>query len=170
MIYLIGTNHELQHTAAPKRASSEFVDDARRKFMAFLSEAASRVQARSIGEEFALDLLSALNAESLCQKVAEQLGISHIFCEPELAQRCELGIPIGGTEAPSVEETDAIREQFWLDQLDQQGREPILFVCGADHVVSFQKRLRDAGMHAEILADYWGGELYGRHDRSGPAA
>jgi len=163
LIFLIGTNHELQHDAPARRARREFVDPARDRFRTFLKESASRAEVVAIGEEFTEQVLSALRASSLCRAVAEELNITHKFCEPSRSQRLELGIPACGTAGlPKKEKlkSDQLRERFWLEQLRDFDNRPVLFVCGADHVDSFAKRLGDSGIGMEILCDYWGREIY----------
>ena len=163
MVYLIGTNHELQHDAVAKRAPPEVVDAARDSFTNYLIEMAVRVGAVAIGEEFAEEVLSALRGNSLCKTVAAELNIKHLFCEPDSSTRLKLGVPACGTEhLPPHEQqrTDEIRENYWLGQLKSLCQEPVLFVCGSKHVKGFAGRLEAEKIPVSIESEYWGKEIY----------
>jgi hypothetical protein len=163
LIFLIGTNHELQHDAPARRARPEIVNPARDRFRSYLMEMASWTKVAAIAEEFAEEVLSHLRANSICCMVAHQMNIAHKFCEPTTSERLKLGIPAFGTEGLPEDEklkSDQIRRAFWLDKLMHFDHRPALFVCGADHVDSFAKMLRDSGIGVAILCDYWGKEIY----------
>jgi hypothetical protein len=99
VIHIIGTNHELQHTAPPRRVAPEKVRRARREFRAYLCALAGRLKPQVTAEEFsqqALDYLSVkynLSVVSTVKAVADELSGEHRFCDPDVAERVRLGLP-----------------------------------------------------------------------------
>ncbi len=163
MIYLVGTNHELQHTAKPKRAEIGRVKEARSKFKVYLKELALKFKATLLAEEFAEEVLGYLDASSNIKSIADELGIEHRFCEPDSTTRTKLGVPATGTgDLPAHERLrlHAIREKYWLETIKDKANDIIIFICGSNHVKSFESLLQKNGFNVIILESYWGNEIY----------
>jgi hypothetical protein len=83
MIYIIGTDHYFQVSTTPKRAGAGKPDMI--KFHRYLSGAAKRVGATLIAEEASEEWVNDQGPEawSVAQRVAEQMGVRHRFCDPD---------------------------------------------------------------------------------------
>ena len=52
------------------------------------------------------------------------------------------------------------REDEWISRLKNPNESLILFICGFDHLKSFNALLNKRGIKSEILSEeYWGKEL-----------
>jgi hypothetical protein len=99
-----------------------------------------------VAEEFSQALVHTNKAEaSTVQEVAARSSIDHLFCDPDAPERETRGIA-----------TSAQREAQWLERLRGSAHRCILFVCGDDHVISFQQLLSQNGFAAEALSQGWG--------------
>lgn len=165
MIYLIGTNHELQHTAKPSRANIRDVEIAREELKAYLSAQIQELKPDLIAEEFSDEVLHFLGAQSNVKSVADNLCVEHRYCDPDFATRKKLGLPELGDKPPPPAETarhHRIRERYWLSRISDRLDAVIIFVCGAEHIPSFESRLRAEKCETRILERYWGSEIYNR--------
>lgn len=163
MIYLIGTNHELQHTGKPRRGDPSAVEEAREKFRRYLEAKARELKPNLIGEELFEFVIENRNARSIAKSVAEKLKIEHRFCDPSLDARQQLGI--SGVEPEGVPpkkktEEDKIREYYWFICIKGCLGSPVMFVCGANHISSFGKLLRFNGWETTVLHPYWGADIF----------
>lgn len=145
MVYLVGVDHQVQHNGldmTPERES------ATRVFCTFLKLKATSLNISMFAEELNEDALCRSRASiAIVRDVANRLGLKHLYCDPNCRERKELG---------SNNDLDR-REQFWLSRLEPHlDSETILFVCGAGHLESFQKKLFDKGVKAEILPEQYG--------------
>jgi hypothetical protein len=144
-VYLVGVDHGLQYSNAkygPERLESV------KKFSDYLKDQAGEMAVDTLAEEFSEEALSANGAAaSVAKKVASGLGIRHLFCDPDREERTSLGV-----SDPNQ------REEIWLGRLLAAGAERVLFVCGNDHVESFQGLLVSRGDQAEVLSRDWGHE------------
>lgn len=141
MLFLIGSSHSYQKglAVAPTGCYDEFKGMVRR--------AALNNFVMTIGEEMSQKALGV--TVSLCKEVAKELGIFHIFCDPNKAEREAFGLP--AKDCPS---TWSLREYEWLHRLNDV-QFPALFVCGADHVNSFAKKCGDQSINVEVLERDW---------------
>ncbi|WP_028221941.1 hypothetical protein [Paraburkholderia oxyphila] len=141
-LYLIGTAHSFQKRlrCAPSACSDEFKN--------FVVYAAVCHSVRTIGEELSKSVLGT-DVISLCAEVAGELSISHLYCDPDNAERVAAGLPV--EDCPS---TWGPREEEWLARLDIN-EFPVLFVCGANHVDSFAEKCRARGIAVEVLKHDW---------------
>lgn len=165
MIHIVGTNHELQHSAKPCRAPAETATKAREELKSYLRQLAGEVRPAVIAEEFCQEVLTIKKADSNVKAVADELGIEHRFCDPGFEERAGLGLPPLGTEDCDPGERrrfDAIREAYWLDRLRDVLDRTVLFVCGADHVAGLTRLLREKGIAVEVRDEYFGKSIYGR--------
>ncbi len=154
MIHSVGTDHELQHTGKPSQAPVETANKARDDLKAHLRQLAEEIRPTVIAEEFSPDVLNILNAASNVKAVADQLCIEHRFCDPSIAERARVGLPLHGTEDCDPGERrrfDAIREAYRLEALTDVLDRTVLFVCGADHVSSFSRLRHERGIAARVL-------------------
>lgn len=165
MIYIVGTNHELQHTAKPFRVPAGTANRGRDELKAYLRQLAKEIRPAVIAEEFCQDVLNIKNANSNVKAVADELAIEHRFCDPSIQERGRLGLPQHGTEDcdPSDRSRfDAIREAYWVKRLSDVLDQAVLFVCGADHVAGFTRLLREKRIGFEIRERYFGKDIYCR--------
>ena len=167
MIHLVGTFHELQHTAEPQRGPSDKVQEGRRDLQAYLRELATRTNPKLIAEEFSQQALDGLNAKSTVKLVADELGIEHRFCDPNTAERVKLGLPhpfLDHCDESEKRRLQRIRETYWLETLSDMINHDILFICGADHVSSFAQLLLEKGITAQFEDEYFGQAIYNETD------
>lgn len=145
MVYLLGVDHQVQHNGLAMTPERE---NATRDFCMFLELKIKNLNISMFAEEFNEDALRISRASvAIVRDVAARLGLKHLYCDPTRQERKELG---------SSNDLDR-REQFWLSRLEPHlNGETILFVCGADHLESFQKKLLDNGVKAEILPEQYG--------------
>ena len=90
------------------------------------------------------------------RKAAEALGLEHMDCDddpgiPEIAvvrQR-------GSDDAKELKKRNKRRECHWMRKLVSWRKNRVLFVCGFEHVTSFQEKLENRNIETRILADHW---------------
>lgn len=140
-------------------------------FQRFLSEACRRYGIRTVAEEMNAEALAEVKRnESIPQRVASELSLTHLFCDPDRKQRRELGllqendIRIQQFSDPNISDDEierqicsalTRREHYWLERLQTVIQWPVLFICGADHVKSFEGILKDKGFSVECIAEDW---------------
>lgn len=163
MIHLVGTNHELQHFARPKRAAELLVVKARGEFQEYLRTQIKRLNPAVVAEESAEELMKWMGTESTVKAVADECGIRHLYCDPDSVTRTKLGVPIGSEHLTEEEKRKYhnIRERYWYQQIKRFDGQPVLFVCGANHIPSFRALLSENKYQAETLCEYWGCDIYG---------
>jgi hypothetical protein len=110
-----------------------------------------------------------LSAASVCQRIADAIGVPHRYCDPDNRQRQILGICDetdirsraflnnwnGAATDQKVRASHESRERFWLDQLLVLDLWPVVFVCGANHAKSFSSVLKLRGLHVDVVANDW---------------
>lgn len=180
MIHIIGTSHSLQVWTDAKRNGESL--DARKEtveaFESYLADVARSLKVDLIAEEASDEWVAAHGhgASSVAKEVAEQLGIQHLFCDPDTDQRHAIGLKVGeemvshamtlsketGREWADVRDAEikkgfSIREAVWLERLEGCGanNRSILFVCGADHVDTFSAALDAQKILANIHHRDW---------------
>lgn len=155
MLYLIGVDHSVQHDGCAGYEGSTF-ERLRNEFPTFLDGVARRIGATVIAEELNEDVLNKFGAtKSVADTVASQMNIKHVFCEPSISEREQLGMK--GTNNP---DDFSRREDFWLNKLVTLKGERILFILGADHVESFSERAKNAGFLVNVSEEYYGKEYF----------
>ena len=110
---------------------------------------------------------------SIPQRVAEELTLKHLFCEPDNEQRDSRKIKdemvieierdfkrsISAEEADrQIRESRTKREDYWLEQLQRKVAEseyPVLFICGAEHVDTFSKLLEENDFNVTCICKDW---------------
>lgn len=152
-VYLLGVSHDFQ-----QHASSEFVD--------YILHLHKRYRFRSIGEEMNQDSLSdARTKHSVPKTIADSLGLLHSYCDPDRQERAVRGI-CGDQDielsqwyagfsnkhkAKLIAANHKLRELMWLERITQLLLSPTLFICGTDHLISFQAILKEHGHDCYIL-------------------
>jgi hypothetical protein len=195
MIHIIGASHSLQVWTDAKRSGESL--DARKEtveaFESYLADVAKSLKADMIAEEASDEWVAAHGhgASSVAKGVTAKLGIQHLFCDPDTGQRRALGLKVGqelcthamtvsketGREWTDVHDTEikkqfSTREAYWLDRLNscEPNNRSIIFVCGADHVDTFQAALDAKKILASICCrDRIEGAKLSTTERSGPA-
>jgi hypothetical protein len=180
MIHVIGTSHSLQVWTDAKR-NGESLDANKENveaFESYLTGVARSLKADLIGEEASDEWVAThgRGAYSVAEGVAKQLGIQHLFCDPDTGERRAIGLKVGEelrahamveAQATGQDWTDIhraevkkqcpAREAVWLERL--KGCDPnswsIIFVCGADHVDTFSAALGAQAILANIHCRDW---------------
>ena len=171
MIYVHGINHNTQHKGKgsdPKGAS---------RFEIFVESLCGEKDITVVAEEFSTEACEKSDVEaSICHQVASRIQLLHIYCDPVLSERAELGIP---SQAELVERVKKelgikiilrkeindyydqlaaqyhdIREKFWLTKLAPHQSENVLFICGSDHIDSLAAMLVKHGWEVETVYQY----------------
>lgn len=156
MVIIVGTSHTIQTTDIELRA--------------FLELLCREYNVRGVAEEMSTQALTEKGCSvSIPMDVSRTLGVPHRFCDPDREKRAKLGIrqendirldgflsnsSLSEAEvAACLAESNARRERYWLDQLRQFNVWPVLFVCGANHVTSFTRLLKQEGVVVHIAAE-----------------
>lgn len=180
MIHIIGTRHALQVWTAGKRKGESLEAKAKdvEAFERYLTDAARSLKADLIAEEDNEEWITrhGQGASSVAQGIARKLGIAHLFCDPDTAERRAMGLKTGDeliahaasianrTGQDFVDVHDAEREKqfpareaFWLERLKacERNKRSIIFACGAGHVDSFKALLNAEKVPARIICRDW---------------
>jgi hypothetical protein len=104
---------------------------------------------RGIAQEMSPEGVHALQKTgSVGFSLCRELGLAHLYCDPDAATREALFIPKG-------EEGNPKRERYWLEQLQAFAGFPALFILGANHFESFKNLLTQSGFQViEIVRDW----------------
>jgi hypothetical protein len=127
MIYIIGTAHtktQFWSDAIRDGSSLDTCAAIVERFEAYLRQAAISLRAKVIAEENSEYLVAQREGgSSVAKKVAEELRVHHVYCDPDSNERQALNI-----------QTDEDREIIWMHRLypSSPNETPIVFVCGAD--------------------------------------
>lgn len=161
-VVIVGTSHSYQIPTSPSPAANEF--------RAFLGEICNTHLVRAIAEEMSQEALANWHVtSSLCHELAIATGVSHRYCDLDELQRSASGvrhvnyIKVDGflndwsTEKIEQESSasHSIRERHWMTELLDLNNWPVLFICGAEHVLAFQQLLQENGLSAEVAAHDW---------------
>lgn len=156
-VYLLGVYHNFQ--TEPYAMFSDYVRDL-----------CSRKHIMSIAEEMNRDALrDAKVQQSTVEELAAELSLPHSYCDPDAQQRRQCSILgkrdieirqwLDGLSDDDAASQNAVhtekREKYWLEQMKPMYADPMLFVCGIDHLLSFSKVLADAGFVVEVLEKQW---------------
>lgn len=156
-IYLLGLYHDFQ-----TEPCAEFEN--------YVRNVCVQTRIQSVAEEMNSDALREANADqSTVAKVANTLGLPHAYCDPNEQQRKGHDI-LGERELKhlkwwddlSDDEASALkaihtkkREEYWIEKLNPIFSDPMLFVCGVDHLSSFSGILRGDGFNVVVLDKQW---------------
>jgi len=128
-IYIVGTSHE-SYQIRPRDAPN----DGANAFKDHLRNAVHKCAVRLIAEEMSIEVLQGRSTVG-CE-IAKEENLFHVLCDPTRAERLALGISECNTDSDIMK-----RENEWLSRIAQCGEYPVLFVCGANHVSSFEQQL-----------------------------
>ena len=172
VVHLIGTSHHYQYGVGAKRGKTACTGAQEGAFREFVRSKALACHAKVIAEELNDDgLREAGKPVSVLQALANELGLRHLFCEPDRTERAKLGVAeetlirmlalindqLEAEVQAQMDEQFRIRETVWLQRLASLSVWPVLFVCGADHVSSFSARLAANGASVRIVQNDWQG-------------
>lgn len=162
---LIGANHAHQYPGH-RHGNSD-------TFESFVTRVATQLQVDLLAEEMSREALdNAKVSHSSVNAVSDRMQLPHILCDPDSAERCELGIPsydelkkrrgfnyVYAEEARMLESDErsfwSVREREWLRRLGATPHQRVLFVLGPNHVQSFQQLLAVSGYKVEIVCLRW---------------
>jgi hypothetical protein len=160
VVLLIGTRHDYQWPGRPgsEQFRTQVEADCRKHGVTLLAEEMSRDALHKAGVH-----------SSVCQEVADSLGIAHQYSDPSIEEQKQLGIANPGKSYPSafspvrdprdidpeIAAANEIREQCWFQRIIEAESWPVLFVCGAHHVESFRALLEANGIVSHILYPIW---------------
>jgi len=190
MIYITGIDHLLQYNGP---VPPELLEEFKGYLAAKIKELNITLIAEEFNEEFLHDVFNA--TEGTAETAAAESGISHLYCDPDAAERGALGIPyyadlmdmvkerhgirekfIMDSEVRRVVEQETalevkkfwpVRERFWLHKLKERLNENILFLCGHEHVSGFSTLLREEGVSASVIEEFWRGDLFSDYGKLG---
>jgi hypothetical protein len=140
-VFLFGTRHTLQ--IWPENAPPDGPAALARQ----LEKIIAKHGIREIAKEMNAEALG--GRKSVCSEIAAARGLKHLLCDPNHERRRELGIV---ADTPRDREK---REAEWLRRLVDQPLNPVLFVCGANHVESFAELCRDHGWYVAVIEKDW---------------
>jgi len=169
-VHLIGTDHRYQlcgHQGANWEAFKRYLSS-------FCQTEAIDLIAEELNE-WEIERSKPQGAtSSVARDVASRLGIKHLFCDPDEADRKRLGINsrkelansigvVGHFLTPEqstricqmIREQWPIREGFWLEKLQRTDFSHCAFILGANHVESFAKLLTSKGFDARVESQDW---------------
>lgn len=167
-IFLVGVNHAHQifKASCPVGRPWEFLEN--------LRQFALTTGCNALGEEMSEAALPEMGANgSVTAKLAEELGMPHMFCDPSRPEREELAIPseaqlrmllnlgrvLNRTEQNRLDWEGRkhwpVREAFWLRKLRELGSSRVLFVLGSDHVETFTTLLVRERFWASCMVARW---------------
>jgi hypothetical protein len=132
-----------QTTAISDRILSALRDKERKEFRDLLCGIVKRHSLRGIAEEMSQRGLG-ISPCSVGFQLAKDLGLHHQYCDPEPETR----------KARCIQ-SDAHRESYWLEQLQNFHGFPALFILGSNHVEGFKSLLTEAGIRAVVEQRDW---------------
>ncbi len=160
-VMIVGMGHSYQIPPAGPAAS---------EFRAFLGEICNTHRVRAIAEEMSQEAFANWDVtSSLCHELAIATGLLHRYCDLDEAQRSAAGVRhvnwikmdgfINNWSAEKIEQesrtSHSIRERHWMTELLNLNHWPVLFICGAEHVLPFQQLLQENGLSVEVAVHDW---------------
>jgi hypothetical protein len=149
MIHIVGTRHSLQYWSDAIRNGEDCDADflTVERFEKYLQAVATSVHAAAIAEELSRECVEERQGgASVAKQVADRLGLRHLYCDPESNER----------SAHGVSNSDE-REEFWISRIQPliPNSTSVIFVCRANHSLSFKAKLNNRGLHAAIYCKDW---------------
>ena len=169
MIYILGVNDH--HYQAINPRNNPYEDE----FHDFVLKQVRTKNIDHLAEEMSDECLQTENGaqESVCRKMANDLGKTHTMCEPNTLEKQQIGyVDKSWVEFVSEDETGCneninaaftefhkkqwhIRENFWLEKLPPHFSDNVLFVCGANHANRFSNLLKSKGIETQVICKGW---------------
>lgn len=161
MIYLLGINHRLQWDRNHSNTNL---------LIQYAEKKIKKHKIEILAEEFSKDIFKDrfymeqnINTTPLYD-IALKLTLRHIYCDPDINKRAELGIRrtyfikkaakidfLKPEKDYSPEEykrfrkerkkDDDIREMYWVDKILNYRDKNLLFICGIQHLNTFKEKL-----------------------------
>ena len=160
-VLIVGTDHQLQMGVSDvERSSCE-------AFEKQLLDWCKSENVDSIAEEMNDKAWERTRLESTThfdktvpRKVAETLGLEHMDCDdaPDIPEIADVRLMVwwkGSDEAEELKNRDTKREFHWMSKLVSWRKNRVLFVCGFEHVTSFQAKLENRNIETRIVAKNW---------------
>lgn len=160
-LYILGTNHPLQC------GSTECSDRNVEAFAAELRRLCSKFKIQRLVEEMTDEGLKRHNVtETVCSRVAGEIGAAYEIVDLNQIQRRALCIddsPVittvmrhhisdgSGFREAFDDLADGVRERVWVARILSGNQWPVLFLCGAYHVVSIRRLWRGLGLESKII-------------------
>jgi hypothetical protein len=150
MIYIIGTAHtktQFWSDAIRDGSSLDTCAAVVEHFEAYLREAANSLRAKVMAEENSQHMVLRFEGgSSVAKKVAGELRMHHVYCDPDPSERQALNI-----------QTNDDRETVWMQRIRpfSPNEISIVLICGADHSRTFRALLERNGLHAQIYCQDW---------------
>ena len=142
-VLLVGVDHRIQYTTA--HCGPDWRERIK-QFEDYLVELTVEHGASLIAEEFNEEALDrSIATDCTARDAAQRANRAHLFCEPPSVWRN------GRSDALSAD-----REMYWLECLKISNAKRIIFLCGNDHLVTFQRLLVEAGYVAIVESKNWG--------------
>jgi len=164
-VLLIGLNHSFQLEGF----NSEW-----ELFKNYLSDRCLEENPDLIAEELNIEAIELWKAnDSVARRIANSLGIGHLFCDPDSSEREKIGIKsikeiasdLGYGHALTSQESEKVeimdkkqwdkREKYWLSRLLEKDFQKCIFIVGSDHVDSFYSKLKENKIETQILTNNW---------------
>jgi hypothetical protein len=161
MIYLIGVSHDYQWIK--KSLRPEYTTQRPEELRSFLTDIIATRSPTLIAEEFNENFRKLLNViELIGESVSREFRIEHLMCEPDrrikewilgqegVAYKHRNTIPDGASVKDwhlkakyDLLRDNIRREKYWFKALAKRLplHDNIVFICGANHLPSFKKRL-----------------------------
>lgn len=158
-IHLIGIDHVVQHLKT---------NPVTKKFKSYLTDQVSNLKITLLAEEWNEDYCHRNEVKkSTVKEVADEIGLEHRYCEMRNADReardlysdTEVKARFkreGNTDkdelSKTIEDIHRKREQHWYSQIKDVVRSrDIIFVCGGQHLESFESLLKQNGINVRIF-------------------
>ena len=157
MIYLVGCYHALQYNKALRLLDMVKLTAAREQYASLIRTTISDKHISLLAEEFSESALEYLKAKSYLQEVARQTGIEHRFCDPNEAERTQIGLPSPFADTPDDAQlriNHTIREKYWLEKISDRLDSPTIFICGSDHIAGFTNILNSRSIENVIIREF----------------
>ena len=157
MIHIIGTAHtktQFWSDAIRDGSSLDTCAAIVERFEAYLREAAISLRARVMAEENSQHMvLQFEGGSSVAKKVAGELRMHHVYCDPDPSERQALNI-----------QTNEDRETIWMQRIRPFSPNEIsmVFVCGADHSLTLTALFECNDLRAQIYCRDWTMERKGK--------
>ncbi|MBL8511903.1 MAG: hypothetical protein JNM52_09685 [Betaproteobacteria bacterium] len=178
-IFIIGTDHKYQRGSTTDNNSKFCRSNEANEFQELLIAALEKHSINGIAEEAFLEQIKRDRRDkTLPNQLALAFATPHRYCDPNFKQRNKLGIcdtgyikicaaikrtyadddekeQINKKEALELHQNFEKREKYWISQLIEFDRWPVLFICGALHVESFKKLASQDGFEVTVLESDW---------------
>lgn len=164
-VFILGTDHGFQ------RRDAKFTEPQHKQFADYVIKMARDHGVAGLAEEYSVENLAEDEiTETTIQSIARELELKHRFCDPDMKTRAQLGIrqenQIRVSEFPKqltdievqrrLADSLRARERYWFSELLVFNTWPVLFICGADHSLSFLNLLQTNNLEPVLLARDWG--------------